>query len=113
VAAIALASFLISPFMIPFRPLFDVLVVFVPVLTFYFISRRFEYAADAAGIDLTRDPQTAIDALVNLHRITETPTHRDKLTELFMTHPALTRRASAIAEKGGISSDRAREAIGK
>jgi hypothetical protein len=38
-----------SPFRFPFRPLFDVLVVFVPILTFYFLSRRFEYAADAAG----------------------------------------------------------------
>ena len=112
-AGIALASFVMSPLLFPFRPLFDVLVVFVPILTFYFLSRRFEYAADAAGVELTRDPETAIHALVNLHRITEAPMHCDKLTEIFMTHPALTRRASAIGEKGGISPDRTREAIGE
>lgn len=111
VAGIALASFVMSPFRFPFRPLFDVLVVFVPILTFYFVSRRFEYAADAAGIELTREPETAIHALVNLHRMTEAPMHCDKLTQLFMTHPALTRRASAIGEKGGISPDRTLEAI--
>jgi Zn-dependent protease with chaperone function len=113
IAGIALASFVMSPFLFPFRPLSDVLVVFVPILTFYFLSRRFEYAADAAGVELTRDPETAIHALVNLHRITEAPMHCDKLTELFMTHPALTRRARAIGEKGGISPDRTREAIGE
>jgi len=112
-AGIALASFVMSPLLFAFRPLFDVLVVFVPILTFYFLSRRFEYAADAAGVELTRDPETAIHALVNLHRITEAPMHCDKLTEIFMTHPALTRRASAIGEKGGISPDRTREAIGE
>ena len=113
IAGIALASFVMSPLLFRFRPFFDVLVVFVPILTFDFLSRRFEYAADAAGLELTRDPETAIHALVNLHRTTEAPMHYDKLTELFMTHPALTRRARAIGEKGGISPDRTREAIGE
>ncbi len=110
IASIALASFAFSPYLFPFRPLFDIVVVFVPMLTYYFLSRRFEYAADAAGVELTRDPETAILALVNLHRITGAPTHCDKLTELFMTHPSLTRRARAIGEKGRISPDRTREA---
>jgi Zn-dependent protease with chaperone function len=110
IAGLALASFVMSSFLFPFRPLFDVLVVFMPTLTFYFLSRRFEYAADAAGVELTRDPETAIHALVNLHRITEAPMHCDKLTEIFMTHPDLARRASAIGQKGGISPDRTREA---
>jgi Zn-dependent protease with chaperone function len=113
VAGIALASFIMSPFLFRFRPILDVLVVFVPTLTFYFLSRRFEYAADAAGVELTRDPETAIHALVNFHRITEVPIHYDKLTELFMTHPALTRRAYAIGQRGGISPDQVREAIGE
>jgi Zn-dependent protease with chaperone function len=113
IAGIALASFVMSPFLFPFRPLFDVLVVFAPILTFYFLSRRFECAADAAGVELTRDPETAIHILVNLHRITDAPTQCDKLAELFMTQPALTRPARAIGEKGGISPDRTREAIGE
>ena len=110
-ACIALASFVMSPFLFPFRPLFDVLVVFVPILTFDFLSRRFEYAADAAGVELTRDPEAAIQALVNLHRITEAPMHCGNVTELFMTHPALTRRTSAINVMGGNSPDRTREGI--
>jgi hypothetical protein len=56
---------------------------------------------------------TAIRALVNLHRITEVPMDCGKVTELFMTHLALTRRALAIAEKGGISPDRTSEVIGE
>ncbi len=112
IAGMALASFAMSPFLFSFRPLSDVLVVFVPILTFYSLSRRFEYAADAAGVEITRDPETTIHALVNLHRFSEAPMHCDSLTELFMTHPALTRRASAIGEKGGISPDRTRRAIG-
>jgi Zn-dependent protease with chaperone function len=113
IGCIAFASFVTSPFLFPFRPLFDVLVVFAPILTFYFLSRRFEYAADASGVKLTRDPESAIHALVNLHRMTEAPMHCDRLTELFMTHPALTRRARAIGETGGISLDRTRKAIGE
>lgn len=113
IADIALASFVMSPFLLQFRPFLDILIVFVPILTFYSLSRRFEYAADAAGVELTRDPEAAIHALVNLHRFTEAPMHCDKLTELFMTHPALTRRASAIGAKGGISPDRTREATGE
>jgi Zn-dependent protease with chaperone function len=100
-------------FPVSISPLFDVLVVFVSIRTSYFLSRRFEYAADAAGVELTRDLETAIHALVNLHCITEAPRHCDKLTELFMAHSALTRRAHAIGEKGRISPDRTREAIGE
>jgi Zn-dependent protease with chaperone function len=113
IAAMAVACFIASAFLSLYRPVLDVFVVFVPVLTFYFLSRRFEYSADAAGIELTRNPVTAIHALVNLHRITEAPIDCDKVTELFMTHPALTRRAWAIGEKCGLSPDRTREAIGE
>jgi Zn-dependent protease with chaperone function len=110
-AGIALASFIISPFLSPLRPLWDILVIFTPILTFYWLSRYFEYAADAASVRLTKDPETAIRALVNLHRTTESPLRFNKVTELFMTHPSLTRRASAIAGTGGIPLDRACEAV--
>lgn len=111
IAAMALACFSAPAFLSPYRPLLDIVVVFAPVLTFYFLSRRFEYAADAAGVELTQKPATAIRALVNLHRITEAPMDCDKVTELFMTHPALTRRALAISEIGRTSPDRTSEAI--
>jgi Zn-dependent protease with chaperone function len=113
VATMALACFSMSTFLFPYRPFLDVLVVFVPVLTFNFLSRRFEYAADAAGVELTRSPVTAIRALVNLHRITGAPVDCDKVTEFFMSHPALTRRAQAIGKRGGISPGQTIEAIGE
>jgi Zn-dependent protease with chaperone function len=97
----------------PFRPLLDILVVFVPILTFYFFSRHFEYAADEAGVELTHDPETAIHALASLYRVTQAPTRCDRLTELFMTHPALTRRARAIGMTGRLPADRISEIIGE
>ena len=111
IAAMAAACFSIGTFLFPYRALLDIVIVFVPVLTFYSLSRHFEYAADAAGVELTRNPMTAIRALVNLHSVTEAPMDCDKVTELFMTHPALTRRARAIGEKSGISPDRTSDAI--
>ncbi|HET9408912.1 MAG TPA: M48 family metalloprotease [Candidatus Sulfotelmatobacter sp.] len=113
IAAMAVVCFSMSTILLPYRPLLDVLVVFAPALTFYFMSRRFEYAADAAAVELTRNPETAIRALVNLHRYTEAPMDCGKITELFMTHPPLTRRARAIGEKAGVSPDRISEAIGE
>jgi hypothetical protein len=56
---------------------------------------------------------TCIQALVNLHRITQVPMHCDTFTELFMTHPPLARRANAIGVKGGIFPDRTCKAIGE
>jgi Zn-dependent protease with chaperone function len=112
-AVIAIASFALSAFLPPFRPFVDVFVVLVPILASRSLSRHFEYAADAVGVALTRDPESAIHALVNLHRVTESPMHCSKLTEVFMTHPGLTRRANAIGKKGGISAERVREALGE
>lgn len=113
VATMAVVCFSMSSFLFPYRALLDVVIVFAPILTFYFLSRRFEYAADAAGVELTRSPMAAIHALVNLHRMTEAPMDCDKVAGLFMTHPTLTRRARAISEKSGISSDRVSETIEK
>ena len=112
-ACVALVCFVLAPMLTPFRPLLDISVVFVPTLTFYFFSRHFEYAADEAGVELTHDPETAIHALASLYRITEAPTHCDRLTELFMTHPALTRRARAIGEIGGMPAERISQVIGE
>jgi Zn-dependent protease with chaperone function len=112
-ASIALVCFVLAPMLTPFRPFVDISVVFVPTLTFYFFSRHFEYAADEAGVELTHDPETAINALASLYRITEAPTHSDRLTELFMTHPALTRRARAIGEIGRMPAERISQVIGE
>ncbi len=95
----ALIAYLLPATSIPFRPLFDILIVFVPILMLCSLSRRFEYAADRFSVDFTRNPDAAVQSLTNLHRITETPTHFDRLIEPFMTHPSLTRRIRAIREE--------------
>jgi len=112
-ASIALVCFFLPPILIPFRPLLDISVVFLPILTFYFFSRRFEYAADRAGVEFTQDPEAAIRPLANLYRITQAPTHCDRLTQLFMSHPALTRRVRAIGETGRMPAERISEVIGE
>lgn len=106
---IALGCFFLPPILIPFRALLDIPVMLLPILTFYFFSRRFEYAADEVGVALTRDPENAIRALANLYRITQSPAHFDRLTELFMTHPPLTRRVRAIGESGRMAAERISE----
>lgn len=110
-ACIALVCFLLAPRLTAFHPVLDISVVFVPILTFYFFSRHFEYTADEAGVELTHDPETAIRALASLYRITQAPTHCDRLTQLFMTHPALTRRVRAIGEKARMPAKRISEVI--
>ena len=98
-ASLALTCVLLPPIFFPFRPMFDVALVFVPILASCFISRRFEYAADEAGVGVT-NPRTAIEALNSLYRFTQAPTKCSWLMEMFMTHPSLARRVQAIEEMG-------------
>ncbi len=103
---LTLASFRFSQHTLFFRPLVQVVVIIVPLLAIYYSSRRFEYAADAEAVDFTGEPETAIRALTNLHRIHEVPARADRFTELFMTHPSLTQRIEAIAKAGQIPAER-------
>ena len=96
-ASAALACFVMAP-SVPYRPFVDILAVFAPVLMLNFFSRHFEYASDRASVELTDDPQAAIHALNNLYDFAQAPKRCDRLTELFLTHPALTRRVLAIGE---------------
>jgi Zn-dependent protease with chaperone function len=67
-AILAVTCFFLSPALTPVRPLLDICVIFAPTLAFYFLSRRFEYAADRASVEFTQDPKAAIHALANLYR---------------------------------------------
>ena len=96
-ASAALACFVMAP-SVPYRPFVDILAVFAPVLMLNFFSRHFEYASDRASVELTDDPQAAIHALNNLYDFAQAPKRCGRLTELFLTHPALTRRVLAIGE---------------
>ena len=94
-ASLALTCVLLPPIFFPFRPMLDVALVFVPTLASCLISRRFEYAADKAGVGLT-NRKTAIEALGSLYRYNQAPMECSWLMELFMTHPSLSRRVRAI-----------------
>jgi len=73
----------------------------MPMLTFYFFSRCFEYAADKSSVEFTHDLKAAIRALDNLYDFTQAPTRCNRITELFMTHPSLDHRTAAIAGISG------------
>jgi Zn-dependent protease with chaperone function len=92
--------------MMQFRPLFDLVVVYGPVLGFYYFSRRAEFEADREAVLVTGDPETAIRSLVNLYRSRSVPDRDSQLSELFQTHPSLTKRVLAIARIGDLPEDR-------
>ena len=79
------------------KPLFDVMFVVIPLLTYYFIARRFEFVADATSVRTTGDPEAMITGLVKLHRLNLMPLQWGKWNEKLLTHPSTVRRAEAIA----------------
>jgi Zn-dependent protease with chaperone function len=105
-ATVALACFFFPAFLTGLRPVFDVAAILGPILIFYFFSRRFEYAADRTSVEFTRDAKAAINALTNLYGFTQAPTRCDPVTELFMTHPSLAHRITAIGRISSTGPDR-------
>ncbi len=104
-AAVAVPYF-VFPWQPIWKPLFDILFIVVPLLTYYVIARRFEFTADATSVRLTGDPAAMITALVKLHRLNLLPLQWGKWNEKFLTHPSTIRRADAIARLANISSER-------
>lgn len=105
----ALLLFALSPVSFAFRPVLDFALLSAPMAILYFYSRRFEYAADRQAVEFTGDPETAIGGLAQLHLVNRTPAGCSRFTELFMTHPSLTRRARVMARAGQISEGHAME----
>jgi Zn-dependent protease with chaperone function len=103
-AGLGMLCFFWLPSLLTFRPCLDVLIVLVPIIALDFQSRRFEYVADQAGVELV-DPETAIQALINLYRFTRVPADFSRVTELFMTHPSLRRRLAALGARDRISPE--------
>src|SRR5205807_5369561 len=91
-ATLAVICFFFPPALIRFRPLLNLFLLLTPMLTFYFFSRCFEYAADKSSVEFTHDAKAAIRALDNLYNFTQAPTHCNRITELFLTHPSLEHR---------------------
>jgi len=101
----------LSLFLLPletdhFRPLFQVVAIFGPLIALYYCSRRFEYSADRKAIEFTDGPEIAIRALAKLHQVLELPAASDAFTELFMTHPTFAHRVGAIVKNGQVPVER-------
>jgi Zn-dependent protease with chaperone function len=88
------------------RAVFPFVAVFVPLLVFYGLSRRFEYAADRTGVEVANDPSASIQALAGLYRRTQESPERSRFAELFATHPALSRRVETIARSNQVTAER-------
>lgn len=106
VALAALFSRL-SPLTAVFRPICVLIVLLVPLLVIYSISRYFEYSCDRKAVEFTDDPEAGLHALVSLYRMTGSPIACGRIVELFMTHPSLTNRLGAITRAAGIPVSRA------
>jgi Zn-dependent protease with chaperone function len=105
-AVLMLLTFNLRRPMLQLRPVLDLIVIYGPVLIFYYFSRRAEFEADREAVLFTGDPETAIRSLVNLYRGSRVPMSRSKLSELFQTHPSLDRRVLAIAKAAELPEDR-------
>lgn len=89
----------------PFRPLFQLVAIFGPLIALYYCARRFEYSADREAIEFTDAPEVAVRALARLHQARELPAAPDAFSELFMTHPTFAHRVGAIVNDCQIPTD--------
>jgi len=97
-----LVTFRLPAQMLRFRPALALVIVYVPMLLYYYASRRAERQADREAVLQTGDAETSIRALVKLYQASSVPRYGHFLSELFQTHPSLDKRVSAIAEAGGL-----------
>jgi heat shock protein HtpX len=104
-AAVAFPYFVFSP-AAQWKPLFDLFFVAIPLLTYYFVARRFEFTADATAVRVTGDPEAMITCLAKIYRLNSLPLQWDKWSEKLLTHPSTVRRAHAIARMANLSNDR-------
>jgi Zn-dependent protease with chaperone function len=92
-------------------PQHDFVLVMLGLAGFYFLSRHFEYVADATAVRLTGDPEAQIMGLLKVHHLNRTPIQWSKASGSWLTHPSTVRRAERIAAAGGMSSARVHEIL--
>ena len=100
----ALAAFEVWPFR-------DLLMILIGFSGFYFLSRRYEFEADAGSVALAGDPEASITSLLKLGRLNLTPIQWGKASGAWLTHPATLRRVERMAEIGGVTPDRLRQIL--
>jgi Zn-dependent protease with chaperone function len=66
-------------------------------------KRKNEYEADLRAVEETGEPAALITALTRLHRLGGTPTDWSRLEEFYYSHPATSRRVTALARRGGLT----------
>jgi Zn-dependent protease with chaperone function len=93
------------------RPMLEVLVVFGPLATFYFFSRKHEFEADRKEVEFTGDPERAIRALAGIYALSAAPIRYSRFAEIFSTHPSFERRARAMARWGEMPAERVSEIL--
>jgi Zn-dependent protease with chaperone function len=94
-------------FAVPHLPLiwqvfFKFSAILIPLLVCYYISRRFEFAADRIAVELTGEGEAAIRALATLYYHSGVTAKSNIISELFSSHPSLYRRINAIARVGQV-----------
>jgi len=94
--------FRFSRYALPLHALAQIAVIFMPLTVIYYFSRQWEYSADRVAVEFTGAPEVAIRGLMNLHKADNVPMQTARFSELFMTHPSLTRRVDEIAKIGQI-----------
>jgi Zn-dependent protease with chaperone function len=102
VAALALA---VPHLLLIWQVFFKFGVILIPLLVYYFVSRRFEFEADLIAVELSGDGEAAIRALANLYWRSGVPTDCNTFDELLLNHPSLWRRINAIARVGQVPID--------
>lgn len=84
----------------------DLLLMALGMTGFFFLSRHFEYVADATAVRLTGDAEAQITGLLKVNRLGMIPIRWGKATESWLTHPATVRRAERMAAVGGLAPER-------
>jgi Zn-dependent protease with chaperone function len=78
--------------------LFKFSAILIPLLAFYFMSRRAEFEADQISVSVTGDKAAAVKALESLCRRSGNGSGTF-VDELFSTHPSFESRIAAIAKQ--------------
>jgi Zn-dependent protease with chaperone function len=93
-------SFTFAPLLLQHMAMAVSVLLLVPLLSYYAMSRRFEYEADRDSVRFVGNPEAEMRSLAALYRKTGTPLERSNFLELFMTHPNFVNRISAVAKLG-------------